>query len=213
MNLKAFVLNKKFPCIMARSLALNGHFEQHHVNEEQSSINFRDCIKLFYRFVDHYRENPHTLHSIAFSFSHVEFKTFAEFEKFFWIFLKELKKIDQEKHIHDPRVSSDPTSSNYSYSLKEEAFFILLLHPGSPRLSRRYQTPTLIFNPHEQFEQLRKSGKYEKIRNVIRAKDKLLQGYSNPMLNDFGEESEIYQYVGRVYDENEKINFYEMRPL
>lgn len=207
MTLKAFVLEKSFPCIMAHSIAFNGHFEQHHVKLNQQSINYKEVIKIFYRFIDHYRDNPHTLHSIALSFTNEASKDFLEFEAFFWTFLRELKKIDHENYNHDPRVSSDPTSSEFSYSLKEEAFFILLLHPDNPRLSRRYDTPSIIFNPHEQFEELRRSGKYEKIRDVIRAKDKLLQGCPNPMLNDFGQASEIYQYVGRVYDKDEIIHF------
>lgn len=207
MTLQAFVLNQSFPCIMARALALNGHIEQHHVNLNPKYMQLETFLQIFYRFIDHYQQNEKILHSLAFSFSSSHFKVFEEFETFFWSFLTELKLLDQKKYQHDPRVSADPRNSHFSFSLKEEAFFILLLHPDSPRLSRRYEQPTIVFNPHQQFEDLRKSGKYEKIRDAIRDKDKLLQGYPNPMLNDFGKESEIYQYVGRIYQRNEDINF------
>jgi FPC/CPF motif-containing protein YcgG len=100
-------------------------------------------------------------------------------------------------------VSSNPNSKNFSFSIMEEAFFILALHPDSPRLARRFPKPMIVFNPHQQFENLRSVGMYARVRDIIRKKDKLLQGFINPMLNDFGEKSEVFQYTGRMYDKNQ----------
>ena len=57
--------------------------------------------------------------------------------------------------------------------------------------------PTLVFNLHDQFEQLRKEGRYERMRERILDRDAALAGSVNPMLARFGEESEARQYSGR----------------
>ena len=46
-----------------------------------------------------------------------------------------------------------------------------------------------------------RSGKYEKMKHVVRKRDIAFSGSINPMLKDFGEVSEIYQYSGRKYDD------------
>ena len=57
--------------------------------------------------------------------------------------------------------------------------------------------PTLVFNLHAQFEQLRASGTFSRMRDRIRARDRALQGQINPMVSDHGTSSEARQYSGR----------------
>jgi len=57
--------------------------------------------------------------------------------------------------------------------------------------------PTLVFNLHAQFEQLRASGMFPRMRDRIRARDEALQGQVNPMVSDHGTSSEARQYSGR----------------
>ncbi|QGN57407.1 hypothetical protein GKE56_05450 [Nostocoides sp. HKS02] len=57
--------------------------------------------------------------------------------------------------------------------------------------------PTLVFNLHEQFEQLRGSERFARMRDTIRRRDTELQGTVNPMVGDHGSESEARQYSGR----------------
>ena len=68
-------------------------------------------------------------------------------------------------------------------------------------MSRQFKYPTLVFNPHAQFEQLRKTAKYDKMKLAVRKRDMAYSGSINPMLEDFGKVSEVYQYSGRKYDE------------
>ncbi|MBC8051242.1 MAG: YqcI/YcgG family protein, partial [Chitinophagales bacterium] len=63
-------------------------------------------------------------------------------------------------------------------------------------------TPAMVFNLHDQFEQLRSSGAYEKMRETILKRDAAVAGSINPMLSQFGETSEARQYSGRVVNEN-----------
>jgi hypothetical protein len=74
------------------------------------------------------------------------------------------------------------------------------MHPLASRLARRSPLPVLVFNPHAQFERLRVSGGYDRVRDVVRRRDAKLQGTINPMVADHGQGSEARQYSGRVVD-------------
>ena len=93
-----------------------------------------------------------------------------------------------------------PKSEKCSCSMKEEAFCIIAVHPASNRQARQFKYPTLVFNPHAEFEKLREANRYDNMKAVVRKRDILYSGSVNPMLKNFGEDSEVYQYSGRNYD-------------
>ena len=84
-----------------------------------------------------------------------------------------------------------------AFSVGGTAYFIVGLHPGASRVARRAPLPTLVFNPHDQFEQLRVEGRFEGMRTSIRRRDTDLQGSLNPMVADHGDSTEALQYSGR----------------
>jgi uncharacterized protein len=197
-QLSAFILDKSFPCVMAKSVINKGKLTLHEMDDlTESSTN--DIVEKIYAFVDDYRQDISKLSSFILVFNDERLKNFETFEKEFWSLLQGMHTKDYKNYLHDPRVSSDPKNEKYSFSMKEEAFFILMLHPESPRMARRFKYPMIVFNPHQQFEELRNQGIFKKVRDLIRQKDKLLQGFINPMLNDFGEKSEVFQYTGKKY--------------
>jgi FPC/CPF motif-containing protein YcgG len=102
----------------------------------------------------------------------------------------------------DRSVSPDPRDSHFSFSFAGQAFYVIGLHANSSREARRFPWPTLVFNPHEQFERLRTDGKWKRMQQTIRERDTQLQGSINPMLSDFGERSEAPQYSGRAVGED-----------
>jgi FPC/CPF motif-containing protein YcgG len=196
-----FILAKNFPCVMAKAVATKGLMKVNSVKDLNGVSQITGVLKNFYQFIGEYRQAPKRLSSFIICLD--QDISFDTFEKIFWKFLKVLNMLDKKDFKHDPRVSSNPNSKNFSFSIMEEAFFILALHPDSPRLARRFPKPMIVFNPHQQFENLRSVGMYARVRDIIRKKDKLLQGFINPMLNDFGEKSEVFQYTGRMYDKNQ----------
>ena len=131
----------------------------------------------------------------------------VSFDRFLWMRLQSLSNLDLKNYSYDDRVASDPHSPDFSFSLKQEAFFIIGLHPGGSRIARQFEYPTLTFNPHAQFEQLRELNKFERMQEVVRKRDLEYSGSVNPMLKDYGVASEVYQYSGRHYDENWKCPF------
>lgn len=129
------------------------------------------------------------------------------FERLLWAQLQKLHRLDATTHKWDPSVVSDPSHPRFSFSLAGRALYVIGMHDRSSRLARRFPWPTLVFNPHEQFERLRHDGKWRRMQEAIRARDTALQGTTNPMLSDFGEQSEARQYSGRAVDKDWQTPF------
>ncbi|KRE42169.1 YqcI/YcgG family protein [Knoellia sp. Soil729] len=83
---------------------------------------------------------------------------------------------------------------------------------STSRIARRAPLPTLVFNLHDQFEELRASDKYARMRDTIRRRDTAVQGTLNPMVNDHGQGSEAAQYSGRAVDEQWEAPFTSHAP-
>lgn len=190
-----------FPCVAAKAslvkdqqrVLVAGHMAC--PKDDYAILNF------IYDFVDNYRKSDSPFNSAVVIFEQPSVLTEAAFDQFFWQRLQALSDIDAHKFDYDPRVSDNPESDNFSFSLKSEAFFCIGLHPASSRPARRFKYPAIVFNPHNQFEQLRQNNQYQKMKNIIRKRDTALAGGINPMLNDFGTSSEVYQYTGQRLDE------------
>jgi FPC/CPF motif-containing protein YcgG len=120
----------------------------------------------------------------------------VRFEELLWGQLRQLHEADIVNW--SAQVSSNPADPHFSFSFAGRAFYIVGMHANSSRNARRFPWPTLVFNPHEQFERLRVGGKWKRMQQTIRARELALQGSINPMLNDFGEQSEARQYSGRA---------------
>ena len=134
------------------------------------------------------------------------------FENLFWQQLRALHEVDAANFAWDPNVKSDPTDPHFSFSFAGQALYVIGLHANSSREARRFPWPAMVFNPHEQFERLRADGKWKRMQETIRRRDLELQGSINPMLSDFGEQSEARQYSGRAVEENWRAPFQAMEP-
>ena len=164
----------------------------------------KEILSFAYNFIREYREAGEGFHSLVIIFKDPVDIAEDKFEEMMWRRLQSLKDIDATKFAYDKRVSPDPSSPSFSFSLMEEAFFIIALHPLSSRMARRFSYPALVFNPHAQFENLRRTESYEKIKKINRERDIKLSGSINPMLKDFGEASEAIQYSGRQHNDQWK---------
>ncbi|MCC2548207.1 YqcI/YcgG family protein [Hymenobacter sp. BT175] len=203
----SFINKKEFPCVAAKT-ALT--WQQLHTLEVEHMACPKDDLAILdflYGFVDSYRQSDKLYHSAAVIFRGPENPSEAMFEELFWQRLQALSNLDARRYGYDPRVVADPGSPDFSFSLKEEAFFVVGLHPGSSRPARQFGHPTLVFNAHAQFEQIRANGRYDHLRDTIRTRDIAYSGSINPMLQDFGQSSEVYQYTGKVYDNAWKCPF------
>ncbi len=126
-----------------------------------------------------------------------------EFETALWNRLQNLHNFDAVLgEAWDASVDNDPDSAHFSMSIGGFAFFVVGLHPRASRPARRFPYPALVFNLHAQFERIREDGRYDRLQSVIRERDRDLAGSVNPMLTDFGEDSEALQYSGRQLNDD-----------
>jgi FPC/CPF motif-containing protein YcgG len=130
------------------------------------------------------------------------------FEGLLWAQLQRLHEQDRRHHRWDPSVSPDPEDPEFAFSFAGRAFFVVGLHAASSRFARRFAWPTLVFNAHRQFDKLREGGRYDRFQEVIRNRERDLQGTLNPNLADFGSRSEARQYSGRPVEEEWRCPFH-----
>ena len=194
-----YLNTKEFPCIAAKAALAKNQIRcmvAHHMAcpEDDQRI-----LEFLYTFVDDYRSSKKSFQSAAIIFKEPVIQNEMMFDGLLWQRLNALSFLDKQKYAHDKRVDDDPASKSFSFSLKEEAFFIIGLHPASSRRARQFRYPALVFNPHAEFEKLRRANRYEQMKRVVRKRDIAYSGSVNPMLKDFGEDSETFQYSGIRY--------------
>lgn len=192
-----FVEAKSFPCIGAKVAVSTGEASVFAAGSIKINTDDQQILEFLYSFIDIYREQGNHYFSAIIAFNDTDNLTEDEFEKYLWMRLQSLSNLDAQNYPYDLRVSPNPASADFSFSLKQESFYIIGLHPGSSRPARQFQYPALVFNPHQQFEKMRETGKYDTMKKTVRKKDILLAGNINPMLRDHGTESEVWQYSGK----------------
>jgi FPC/CPF motif-containing protein YcgG len=213
-QLREFIFENGHPCVGAAA-ALNK--DQYWLGVYSKMGDLGESTSLardLNRYLQAQQESPKDFATFIAVFKDSQISDEEEFEKALWTQLSQLDRISSVFHGWDPSVSADPQSKQFSFSFGGKAFYVVGLHPQSSRMARAFPHPTLVFNLHSQFEALRQSGKYERMRNTIRSRDEKLQGSTNPMMNDFGSASEARQYSGRQVDANWKCPFQSLaQPL
>ncbi|MBI1179489.1 MAG: YqcI/YcgG family protein [Alphaproteobacteria bacterium] len=193
----AFIEAQRFPCVGAKSAAAKGQIEVFEGADLRCGSSDKALLEALYGFIARYRDG----HPLFCSFAAV-FRTPMDlgeeaYEAALWDRLGALHRLDARRHGWSPEVSADPASPRFGFSLGAQAFYIVGLHPGASRTARRFPHPAIVFNAHRQFSQLRREGRYERIRERILARDQVLDGFANPMLAEHGKVSEAPQYSGR----------------
>ncbi|MET1755429.1 guanitoxin biosynthesis heme-dependent pre-guanitoxin N-hydroxylase GntA [Novosphingobium sp. RD2P27] len=208
----AFVRDNDFPCVGAKSALAHGTLKTIVCWSVESGW---DDVRIHRELLDwafHYRDDPGLFRSIAFIFASPGELSEERFEKAMWERIQSLADKDAWlNQPYDPRVSGDPEDPHFSLSFGGEGFFVVGMHPNASRPARRFPRPVLVFNLHDQFEQLRDQGKYENIRKAILARDEKLAGSVNPMLARHGDTSEAAQYSGRLVSESWRCPFVDPR--
>lgn len=204
---KDFILNGQHPCVMAKAMFKMNKY-QLKVYEDMDDPNIlKTLLSDLNQYIDGYNFEDSNFESFLAVFPNNYFSNEISFEKALWNTLQNLHEMDQCEWDH--RVSDDPDDPQFSFSLNGRAFYIIGMHPESSRMARQTPYTTLVFNLHWQFEKLREIGTYQKVKNMIRKNDEGLQGSINPVLNDFGDDSETKQYSGRKVETQWKCPFHK----
>jgi len=204
---RSFVLEPDFPCLGAKA-AFNSDSQTVHLFDEFGSP---EATAELAAALSDFRGRIGDYSTFVAIFERPRDTTEMEFERLLW---KQLRLL----HAHDPagswatNVASDPADPHFSFSFGGQALYVIGMHANSSRAARRFDWPALIFNPHEQFERLRSDGKWKHMQETIRERDRQFQGSINPMLSDFGEQSEARQYSGRAVEANWRAPFQAAQP-
>ncbi|MDX1292677.1 MAG: guanitoxin biosynthesis heme-dependent pre-guanitoxin N-hydroxylase GntA [Hyphomonas sp.] len=208
-----FVKSESFPCIGAKSAMVRDQLviaEFGDINSAAGDISLRRALGQFVEDLDF--DSP-VVQSFVAIFSGPNDLSETDFELALWNRLQSLHNLDVvEGRGWAESAARDPESAHFSMGLLGEAFFVIGLHPNASRPARRFEFPALVFNSHEQFERLREDGRFEKMKQIIRTRDQALAGSVNPMLADFGRESEAAQYSGREVGPDWKCPFAPQEP-
>jgi FPC/CPF motif-containing protein YcgG len=197
-----FVRDPEFPCVGAKAALSRGGMRILTGRDITSGWDDLPIIQTLLQLADSYRADPVLFQTLVVIFGNRDL-TEIDFEHHMWLRLQSLTDKDEWLGERpDPRVSTDPDNPHFSLSFGGEAFFAVGLHPQASRPARRFESAAIVFNLHDQFEQLRAAGKYEKLRETIIQRDIALAGDANPMLARHGTSSEARQYSGREVEKD-----------
>jgi FPC/CPF motif-containing protein YcgG len=200
-SLADFIEDSVFPCMGARAALARESITTIEAGALDQANHDQAIVAALQRFTDALDDEPMFV-SVAVMFEAACEMTEPAFEHALWQRLQAWHEIDRKHFDWDARVSSDPSSADFSMSIGGHAFYVIGLHPGASRPARRFWQPVLVLNLHSQFERLRADGRYDKLRAAITERDVALSGSSNPMLAVHGKSSEARQYSGRQVAEN-----------
>jgi FPC/CPF motif-containing protein YcgG len=202
-SISDLINQQSYPCIMAKKVSMldNIHYLEGNELQDLSAKTIKTTLSKLYFQIDEISKSKNEYHSIIIEFKIKPIESETQFEKLLWDYLQALHDEDAKSYSWNKTVDRDPKSNSFSFSLKEESFYIIGIHPKSSRPARRSKYPAIVFNRHSQFEQLRKKGGFQSIRDTIRKRDILYSGNLNPMVQDFGEISEASQYSGRAVNQ------------
>lgn len=206
---RELVLSPEFPCLGAKA-AFNS--DSHVVGAFDELGSSAAAEELAPALGDFARGANREYATFIAVFERPRYLSELEFENLFWKQLRLLHAQDAAHFDWDPKVASDPSDPHFSFSLGGHALYVIGMHANSSRAARRFPWPVMVFNPHDQFERLRDDGKWKRMQESIRQRDLGLQGSINPMLSDFGEQSEARQYSGRAVEEEWRAPFTPAAP-
>jgi FPC/CPF motif-containing protein YcgG len=198
-----FIRSPEFPCVGAKSALTRERMRFVIGRDIRSAWDDLRILPNLLELARSYREDPVLFQSMVVLFEDPVPLDEAGFEENLWARLQSLSEKDEWLgQAPDPRVSTSPDDPHFSLSFGGEAFFVVGLHPQASRPARRFERPALVFNLHDQFEQLRTLGRYEKLRASIIERDVAIAGVPNPMLSRHGTLSAARQYSGRAVGED-----------
>jgi FPC/CPF motif-containing protein YcgG len=198
---RAFVLDPEYPCVGARSALNQGSYRFGLYDEMCSKQSTAGLGADLLKFVEEQDRIEGEFRTFIAAFESPKMKDSAEFEGLLWRQLRMLYELDRDEHEWDPTVSRDPDDPRFAFSFGGRAFFVVGVAPSGERWARTFPWPVLAFNAHRQFRELRASGQFGRMQEVVRERDAALEGEINPNLSDWGTHTEARQYSGREVED------------
>lgn len=207
-GIRAIILGEGYPCVGSRSALNKDMYRLGLYDEIGSAVSAAGLCHDIYEFSREFYDYGNHFVTMLACFRSPEIRSELHFEELLWKQIQAIHEIDRQFFGWDAKVSSDPSDGDFSFSMGGRGFFVVGLHPLASRPARRFAQPVLVFNLHEQFDRLRERGKFEMMKTLIRARDRDYAGSINPVLADYGTNSEARQYSGRAVPGDWKCPFH-----
>ncbi|GGW53222.1 hypothetical protein GCM10010503_32980 [Streptomyces lucensis JCM 4490] len=192
--LEEFIGRDDFVCLGAKAALRRDRITHHHCGEPASEEAVRANLGGLRAFLDSFEPGAQSFSSFVATFDRLPDTSEETFERTVWRHLQALHDEDSRHHAWTGLYDRDPASPRFAFSLFGHPFFVVGLHPGASRPSRRFALPALVFNSHLQFNALGRN--FFRMRKRIRQRDHDLHGSANPSLLTYRDEAR--HYSGRM---------------
>jgi FPC/CPF motif-containing protein YcgG len=184
---RSFINDRAFPCVGAKAALKRDGMRFVVARDFRSGWDDLRIMPGLLELAASYRREPELFQSLVVLFEAGAPHDEHRFEQVLWKRLQSLSDKDEWLgQPADPRVAHDPEDPHFAMSFGGEAFFVVGLHPRASRPARRFDTPAMVFNLHDQFATLRAEGRYDKLSASILGRDLAMAGTVNPMLAEHG---------------------------
>jgi len=199
---RGLLLSTTFPCLGGTGAVRREDYRFAVYSALGSADSVQQCASDLACFVSECPADSNPVAVFVAAFQEPVLLTEVAFEAALWEQLRGLNELDDHPNAADSRSG---TASRPSPHVQDDdpgfvfcgrEFFVVGLHPASSRWARRFGWPTLVFNALTHSDELRRLGKYERMKQKILGRDRRLQGTDNPSLPF----SQMSQFSGRQVD-------------
>jgi len=179
-----------FVCLGARSALRRNSIVHHHYRALDPTESVLDNHRDLITFLKGFEPSARSFTSFVATFEEPTTTSEIEFEQRVWAYLQSLHDTDAEQYPWNDEYDADPASTNFAFSVGAHPFFVVGLHPGASRPSRRFDHPTLVFNSHIQFNEMGMN--FLKLKSKIRRRERAFHGSVNPSFVKYRDEARHY---------------------
>jgi FPC/CPF motif-containing protein YcgG len=177
---RAMVLSSAFPCLGASGALRRDEYQFAVYSDLGSRAAVEANAKDLHSFVEGFETGSNGVAVLVACFGGPVISSEEQFEQALFGHLESLHRVDERR---EPNPAIDPTDDDRGFIFHRRNFFIVGFHPAASRWARRFAWPVLVFNSLSHEVELRKSGKYDRVKEKIRDRDVRLQGSLNPSLD------------------------------
>ncbi|WP_020657366.1 guanitoxin biosynthesis heme-dependent pre-guanitoxin N-hydroxylase GntA [Amycolatopsis benzoatilytica] len=201
--LEEFISEERFVCLGARAALRRKTIVHHHYRALDPDVSAADHHQDLLTFLKGFEPSATSFSSFVATFEKPLHTNEFHFEELVWRYLQRMHEIDRADHPWSDLYDSDPASANFAFSVGSHPFFVVGLHPGASRPSRRFEKPALVFNSHLQFNAM--GMKFLTLKSKIRKRERALSGSVNPSFVKYKDEAR--HYAGRFTEPDWKCPF------
>ncbi len=206
-QLRETILQKNYPCVASLQAVAREDYAVGFYGLLGSGTNWRELRADLLTYVAEQRQSRSLYRTMFAVFPGSEEMNEETFEAKMWHELSLLTSAEERDRDWASSATNDPASPAFVFSLAGEPLFVVGLHPSSSRRGRRFPFTGLVFNAFAQFEDLERTGAYERMVTLNRTRDMTFDGSVNPMVEKYGDHWEAIQFSGRLNSAEWKCPF------